>query len=96
MVSHLEEFGVNYFSYVLLSMAFFSYVGVGLGSFSNRIRSEQMQGTLEAILLTPTRISTILFSMALWNLAFATLDVAIYIILGGRTYRLPGAWYPLR
>ena len=82
IVGHLEEFGVNYFSYVLLSMAFFSYVGVGLGSFSSRIRSEQMQGTLETILLTPTRISTILFSMALWNLLFATLDIAIYISLG--------------
>lgn len=81
MVSHLEEFGVNYFSYVLLSMAFFSYVGVGLGSFADRIQSEQAQGTLEAILLTPTGISTILFSMALWNLLFATIDMAIYIIL---------------
>lgn len=82
IVGHLEQFGVNYFSYVLLSMAFFSYVGVGLGSFSSRIRLEQMQGTLEAILLTPTKISTILFSMALWNLLFATLDMAIYISLG--------------
>jgi ABC-2 type transport system permease protein len=82
MVRHLEEFGVNYFSYVLLSMAFFSYIGVGLGSFSDRIRSEQMQGTLEAILLTPTKISTILISLALWNLCFATLNVSIYILLG--------------
>lgn len=82
IVSHLEEFGVNYFSYVLLSMAFFSYIGVGLGSFSNRIRSEQMQGTLEALLLTPTKISTILFSLGLWNLLFATVDMAIYIMLG--------------
>ncbi len=82
LVSHLEEFGVNYFSYVLLGMAFFSYVGIGLGSFSNRIQSEQTQGTLEAILLTPTRISTILFSMALWNLIFATIDMVIYIALG--------------
>lgn len=31
---HLTEFGVNYFSYVLLSMAFFGYIGVGVGSFS--------------------------------------------------------------
>lgn len=82
MVSHLEKFGVNYFSYVLLSMAFFNYIGVGLGSFSNRIRVEQMQGTLEAILLTPARISIILFSLTLWNLCFATLNMAIYILFG--------------
>lgn len=82
MTEHLKEFGVNYFSYVLLSMAFFSYIGVGIGSFSNRIRSEQMQGTLESLLLSPTKISIILLSFGLWNLIFATLDVFIYIGLG--------------
>ncbi|MFC1496605.1 ABC transporter permease [Candidatus Margulisiibacteriota bacterium] len=79
---HLQEFGVNYFSYVLLSMAFFSYIGVGVGSFSYRIRNEQLQGTLEALLLSPTKIYVILLGMGLWNLIFATLDVIIYILFG--------------
>ena len=82
MTSYLEEFGVNYFSYVLLGMAFFSYIGVGIGSFSSRIRSEQLQGTLESLLLTPTNVGIILLGMGLWNLIFATLDVLIYIMLG--------------
>ena len=80
IVPHLEEFGVNYFSYVLLSMAFFGYIGVGLGAFSERIRAEQVQGTLESVLLSPTGIPTILFSLALWNLVLATLDMAAYIL----------------
>lgn len=80
MVGNLEEFGVNYFSYVLLSMAFFGYVGVGLSSFSEHIRNEQVQGTLEAVLLTPTGISTILLSLSLWNLVLATVDMAVYIL----------------
>ncbi|MFC1514686.1 ABC transporter permease [Candidatus Omnitrophota bacterium] len=79
---HLEEFGVNYFAYVLLSMAFFSYVGVGISSFASRIRSEQIDGTLESLLTTPTRIPVILAGMGLWNLIFATIDVLIYIVLG--------------
>ena len=78
----LEPFGINYFSYVLLSMAFFSYIGVGIGSFSARIRHEQLQGTLEALLLSPVKISTLLFSMSLWNLIFATFNVCVYIGLG--------------
>jgi ABC-2 type transport system permease protein len=82
MVPHLEEFGVNYFAYVLLSMTFFSYAGVGLGSFSGRITAEQAEGTLEAILLTPTKISTLLFSFGLWNLILATVDAAVYIFFG--------------
>ncbi|KPK96862.1 MAG: hypothetical protein AMJ95_11970 [Omnitrophica WOR_2 bacterium SM23_72] len=79
---HLEVFGINYFSYVLLGMAFFSYVGAGMGSFASQLHNEQMQGTLEAVLLTPVKISTLLFSMALWNLIIATLDMVIYIVLG--------------
>lgn len=79
---HLEEFGVSYFSYVLLGMAFFSYAGAGLGSFSSRIYSEQVEGTLETILLTPTKISTLLLSLGLWNLLLATMDLALYILFG--------------
>ena len=79
---YLEEFGVNYFSYVLLSIAFFSYIGVGIGSFSSRIRQEQLEGTLESLFLSPTRISTLLFGMGLWNVMFATLNVIIYIGIG--------------
>ncbi|MDD5730490.1 MAG: ABC transporter permease [Candidatus Omnitrophica bacterium] len=82
IAGHLKEFGVNYFAYVLLGMAFFSYIGVGLGSFSERIRLEQTQGTLEAIFLTPTKVSTILVSLSLWNLIFASFDMFVYIILG--------------
>ena len=88
MVPHLEEFGVNYFSYVLLSMAFFGYVGVGMGSFSERVRAEQVQGTLEAVLLTPTRISTILFSLTLWNLILATFDLFIYTVLAVFVFKI--------
>ncbi|MFA5119190.1 MAG: ABC transporter permease [Candidatus Omnitrophota bacterium] len=81
LVPHLSAFGVNYFSYVLLSTAFFGYVGVGLGSFSERIRAEQRQGTLEVVLLSPTRASTILFSLVFWNLILATIDMLVYIAL---------------
>lgn len=84
----LEEFGVNYFSYVLLSMAFFGYIGVGLGSFSSRLSSEQTEGTLEAVLMTPTRVTTILLSMVLWNLVIATVDMVIYILLGAFLFKI--------
>jgi ABC-2 type transport system permease protein len=88
MVPHLAEFGVNYFAYILLSLAFYGYIGVGLGSFTNQIRNEQLLGTLEATLLTPTKVGTILFSMALWNLLLASFDLVIYILLGLFLFKL--------
>jgi len=88
VVGHLEEYGIGYFQYVLVSIAFFGYVGVGLGSFAERIRAEQAQGTLEALLVTPTRISTIVGSLALWNLALATVDLALYAALGAFLFKI--------
>jgi ABC-2 type transport system permease protein len=82
ITGYLEEFGVNYFSYVLLGVSFFSYTGVGISSFSGCIRQEQLQGTLEAVFLSPTKPIIILLSMALWNFIFATVDTLIYIGLG--------------
>ncbi|MFH0940403.1 MAG: ABC transporter permease [Candidatus Omnitrophota bacterium] len=82
ITAQLEEFGVNYFSYVLLGMAFFSYIGAGLGSFSERLNNEQIQGTLESILTTPISTLSLLSSFVLGNLLIATLDAAIYLVLG--------------
>lgn len=82
MAGHLEEFGAGYFSYVLVAMAFFSFIGSGVGSFAYRLRAEQTQGTLESLLLTPTKIPIILFSFAAWNTAVATIDMALYFLFG--------------
>lgn len=79
---HLQAFGVNYFSYVLLGLAFFTYVGIGVGSFAARIRNEQLMGTLEALLVTPTKVSTIIISMGVWSFIWASITVAIYLIFG--------------
>jgi len=82
IAEHLEEFGVNYFSYVLLSMAFFGYIGIGITSFSSRIRNEQLQGTLESLFLAPTKLSIIILSMGMWNFILSTMNLFIYLILG--------------
>jgi len=78
----LNEFGVDYFSYVLIGMAFFNYIGTGIGSFSSRIRLEQMQGTFESLLLCPIKISTLLASMGIWNIIFASLNLILYFFAG--------------
>ncbi|MEW6088933.1 MAG: ABC transporter ATP-binding protein/permease [bacterium] len=85
---YMEEFGVNYFSYVLLSMAFFNFIGTGIGSFSYQIRNEQMQGTLESLLVTPANIYVIILGMGLWNFIFAVLDVLIYFLSGQFLFRI--------
>ncbi|MBI5873370.1 MAG: ABC transporter permease [Candidatus Omnitrophica bacterium] len=82
ITTNLEEFGVNYFAYVLLGMAFFSYIGASLGSFSERLYAEQIQGTLESILSAPISTTALLLSFVLGNLLIASLNAAIYLVLG--------------
>lgn len=83
---YLESYGGDYFSFVLVGLAFSGYLGVAMGSFSGSIRQGQMMGTLEAMLVTPTRLSTILFSSSLWNFAFTSLRIVVYLVIGAALF----------
>jgi ABC-2 type transport system permease protein len=45
--------GVSYFSYLLVGIAFYHYLGSALNSFATKLRGEQLTGTLEAMLISP-------------------------------------------
>jgi len=80
---YLEPYGGDYFAFVLIGIAFAGYFGVGLSSFANSLRQAQTTGTLEAMLTTPTRLSTIILSSSLWSYLMTTIRVAIYLLIGG-------------
>lgn len=82
VADQLEPYGGNYFSFVLIGIAFTDYLSVSLSSFAGQIRSAQMQGTLEALLVTPTSVPTILFSSSLYNFFFTSLRVFLYLAIG--------------
>jgi ABC-2 type transport system permease protein len=79
---YLDAYGGNYFSFALIGIAFSSYLGVAMGTFSGSIRQGQVTGTLEAMLVTPTRLSTILISSSLWSFAWASFRIAVYLVAG--------------
>lgn len=81
-VIHLEKYGGEYFPFVFIGIIFSGYLTIALTSFSANIRREQMMGTLEAILLTPTKPSVIVVSMFLWDFIFTSISVFIYLLLG--------------
>jgi ABC-2 type transport system permease protein len=81
-VPYLEPYGGDYFSFVLIGIAFESYLWTGLQSFSATIRMGQMMGTLEAMFVTPTKVDTIVLSSSLWDYIFATFRILIFLLLG--------------
>jgi len=80
--TYLEPYGGNYFSFVLIGVAFYSYLGVSMRSLTGTIRRGQMLGTLEALLVTQTEIPTIVFSSSIYSFIWASLRVAVYLIMG--------------
>lgn len=79
---YLSNYGGDYFAFVLVGLAFSGYFGVGLQGFASTIREAQTTGTLEAMLLTPTRLRTVVLASSLYDYGFVTLQVILYLLFG--------------
>jgi ABC-2 type transport system permease protein len=79
---YLGRYGGSYFSYVLVGYAVSAFVSVGLDAFSSEVRAAQVEGTLEALLSTPTSIYTILVGNSLWSFIAAFLESLLLISIG--------------
>jgi ABC-2 type transport system permease protein len=78
----VQDSANDYFSFVLVGMAFAMFLRTGLGSFAESMREEQMMGTLEAMLATPTSLSVIILSSALWRFLLTSVSVFFYLLIG--------------
>jgi ABC-2 type transport system permease protein len=79
---YLARYRGDYFSFVLIGLAFTGYLNVGLHTFVNVIRNEQMMGTLEVILSTPTPLSVVLGARLLFNFLHNSLILISYFAFG--------------
>jgi len=78
----LSEYGGDYFSFVLIGIALSNYLQVSLNSFSGSIRSAQVHGTLEAMLVTQTNIPTIILSSSVYSFIITSFRVFIFLLIG--------------
>ena len=76
----LNRFG-GYLPFTAVGLATMGYFQAGFTTFSSAIRSEQMTGTLEALLMTPTCIPSFIVGSALWSFSWTTITALLY--LGG-------------
>jgi ABC-2 type transport system permease protein len=79
---YLQEFEGDYFSFVIIGIAFSGYFGVGLTGFSRAVRQAQTTGTLEAMMMTPLPMPTLVIGSALWSYVMTTMRVFVFILLG--------------
>lgn len=79
-VATLAPYGGAYFPFALVGIAFNSFLAVGLQSLGDSISRSQTTGTLEALLVTPTSITTVIFASTLFAFLFAACRVVVYFL----------------
>lgn len=70
----------DYFTYVIVGMALLGYINVMLFSFSQKIRQDQLMGTLEFIMASPASPSLLLFSSTIWEIVVETLHMLAFVL----------------
>ena len=78
----------DYFSFVLVGIAFYNYLGTALNSFSGSLRQAQLTGTLEPVLATPVGIPTLLLGSALYHFLYTSLTALAYLAIAALFFGL--------
>ena len=78
----LTSVGTSYFAFVLIGIMAQEFLSQSIGGFGGSLRESQTTGTLELMLLGPSRLATLLLSSTLWLQASAALGAVTYLILG--------------
>ena len=66
----------------ITALPFLNYFMVGFSSLANAIRSEQAQGTLEGVLMTPIGIPTLIVASSAWDFVQASFHSFLYLFFG--------------
>jgi ABC-2 type transport system permease protein len=69
----------SYMQFVVIGIAVSSFVQVSLARVTTAIRNEQLQGTLETLLLTPTAPATFQLGSALYELVYVPVRVILFL-----------------
>jgi len=81
-LSALLPYGGDFISYILVGSIGWGFMWSIMGMTSSSLRSEMMMGTLESILLTSTKISTIMIAYTIFGCIFGLLSIGILISVG--------------
>jgi len=71
--------GIPPFEWLLIGLSFQYYFSTALYAFSSKIRNEQLLGTLEAMLVSPTPTGMVIFSSAAWDFTYGAIRVLIFL-----------------
>lgn len=71
----------TYIEFVSIGIALASFMQIGLSRVAMAIHQEQLQGTLEVLLLSPTAPTTVQLGSATYDLAYVPIRTAVFLTL---------------
>ncbi len=77
---------VSYLEFVTVGIAVGGFVQVGLGRVVAVVREEQLMGTLESLLLTPTALATLQLGSAIYDFVYVPIRTVLFLFLVAAIY----------
>jgi len=77
-----DFFSGNYFSFVLIGLAFMGFISTSLNGFSSSLRQAQASGVIEQILVSPISVFEYLFSSSIFVFSFSAFRFLVYLVFG--------------
>jgi ABC-2 type transport system permease protein len=80
--TEIQTNGAGYFAFVIVGVALSEFLSMTVGGLGGSLRESQTTGTLELMLLSPSRLSVLMTSATLWLQASAAIGAATYLVAG--------------
>jgi ABC-2 type transport system permease protein len=79
---------VSYIEFVMVGIAISTFLALGLSRVGMAMRQEQLMGTLESVLMTPTAPATIQIGSVVYDLLYIPLRTTLFFVIVGVTVGL--------
>lgn len=87
-VPALEAYGGDYFAFAVIGVAFSGLLGIFQEGLPAVIRTAQLSGTLEAILVSRASLPTILVGSSLYSLLFQVMRTVMQLVVAAAVFGL--------
>jgi ABC-2 type transport system permease protein len=89
---YMEQYGTDYFDYVLLGVAFLPFITLSTSSLAGAVLEYQSTGTLEVLFLSPTPFPAALVMSTLWRYCWAFVETLFFLVTASVLFGATLAW----
>jgi ABC-2 type transport system permease protein len=78
----------SYLEFAVVGIALGMFIALGLSRVARAVRSEQLMGTLESVLMTPTSPATVQLGSVVYDLIYVPIRTGLFIVVAAALFGL--------